>query len=137
MKIQLIFPMTFYVFYIWALAVFMFRTRLRAIKTGEVHIKYFQAYSGTGPTERTLLVGRHYDNQFQVPLLFLIVCTLHILIGGANAATVALAWAFVASRLLHSWVHLGSNHLQKRVLAFVAGWIIVLLLWAQLIYLTL
>ncbi len=137
MKNQLIFPMAFYVFYIWCLTVAMFRTRVRAIKTGEVAAKYFKAYSGSPPADKTVLIGRHYDNQFQVPILFFLACVLHISTGAPNMITLVLAWLFVVSRLLHSWVHLGSNILQKRVGAFAAGWIIVLLLWAQLAYLAL
>ena len=60
--------MAFYAFFIWALGVYMFRTRVRALKTGEVDAKYFKVYTGQPPSERTILVGRHYDNQFQVPL---------------------------------------------------------------------
>ncbi|MEK6773108.1 MAG: MAPEG family protein [Bdellovibrionota bacterium] len=134
MKNQLIFPMAFYIFYMWLLALLTFRTRLRAIKSGEVAAKYFRAYTGQGPSDRTILVARHYDHQFQVPLLFFITCLLSISIGSTNSATIFLAWLFVVSRLCHSWVHLGSNRLEKRVLTFAAGWVIVVLMWMQLVY---
>ena len=137
MRNQLVLPMAFYVFYIWCLAVFMFRTRVKAIKSGEVGPKFFKTYTGTPPSERTTLVGRHYDNQFQLPLVFFVVCTLHISIGKPDGITLGLAWLFVITRLIHSWVHLGSNILPQRVVAFTTGWIAVLLMWAQLVYIAL
>ena len=124
--------MCFYAFYMWCLAIYVFRARLRSIKSGEVSIKYFKAYTGEGPSERTVLIARHYDNQFQVPMLFFIVCTLHIMASTTALSTLILAWLFVASRLCHSWVHLGGNNVQKRVITFAAGWIILILLWIQL-----
>jgi hypothetical protein len=36
----------------------MFRTRVRAIKSGEVPAKYFKAYTGQQPAERTITFGR-------------------------------------------------------------------------------
>lgn len=134
MKTQLVFPMAFYVFYMWCLAVYVFRTRLRAIQSGQVPAKYFKTFAGDLPPERVVLVARHYDNQFQVPLLFFIGCVLHIVLGQANNLTLILAWGFVMSRGLHSWIHLGRNSLQRRVMAFALGWLVIVLLWAQLVY---
>lgn len=125
--------MAFYVVYMWLLALYMFRTRLRAIRSGEVAAKFFKTYTGEPPAERTIIVGRHYDNQFQVPLLFLLGCSLHIALGTQNQSTLVVAWLFVFFRLLHSFVHLGSNKLQKRVAAFASAWIMALILWLQLI----
>jgi len=132
---QLIYPMALYVFYIFCTAALMFWVRLKAIKSGEVAIRYFKAYSGEPPKERTQLIGRHYDNQFQVPNLFFAACILHTVIGQFDTATVILAWLFVVSRLFHSWIHLGSNRIQYRASFFATGWIIILILWAQLVYL--
>jgi hypothetical protein len=43
---------------------------------------------------------------------------------------VALAWVFVASRILHSLIHTGSNVVMQRGLAFVVGFFAVGLMWA-------
>jgi hypothetical protein len=134
MKHLLIFPMALYVFYIWCIAVFMFRTRVQAIKSGQVTAKYFKAFVGDPPPDRAVLVGRHYDNQFQLPLLFFICGTIHIAMDMVNPMTLILAWVFVISRGFHSWIHLGTNKIQKRAFAFAVGWAVILLMWAQLVY---
>ena len=47
----------------------------------------------------------------------------------ADWLQVALAWVFVASRILHSVIHTGSNIVTQRGLAFVLGFAAVLLMW--------
>lgn len=137
MKYQLVLPMAFYAFYIFGLAFFLFRTRLKAMKTGEVSPKYFKSYTGEGPSDRTILIGRHYDNQFQVPILFFFACTVLISLNAADTMAVVFAWLFIMARVVHSFVHLGKNKLEHRALSFTASWIFVLVLWAKLIYIAL
>jgi hypothetical protein len=135
MKQHLLLPMATYVLYVWALGLHMFRTRVRAVKAGEVSPKYFRAYAGEQP-DRLAIVGQHYDNQFQLPILYLVTGAFFLAMGTENGLTVILAWAFVLSRFAHSREHLGRNHVLRRAAAFFFGWLIVILMWAQLIYLT-
>lgn len=137
MKNQLIIPMAIYVFYIWFLAVYMFRTRVQSVKDKDVTFGYFRTYTGQFLKEKAIVVGRHYDNQFQVPVLFFMTCAVFIALDKINSITLILAWSFVVSRFYHAWIHLGSNDVRKRVVAFVIGWAMVLLLWVQIIYISL
>ena len=134
MKLQLVYPMAFYVFYVWLIAIFMFRSRIRAVMSGEVSAKYFKSYTGQPPADRTILIGRHYDNQFQNPMLFFAACIAHMVVGAVDTATIVLAWAFIVCRLWHSWVHLGKNKIMVRVAAFASSWLVIFLMWAQLVY---
>lgn len=134
MKYEFIYPMSVYFLYIGLSTVHMFRVRKRAILTGAVHIKYYKSQTGDTPPENVVVVGRHYDNQFQVPMLFFITCLVHMQVGLSNSLTLVLAWLFVFSRFAHSWVLLGKNNILKRATAFGLGWLILLLMWLQLIY---
>lgn len=133
MKNQMLYPMVFYVFYIFFLAVYMFRVRVKAIKRKEVRYQYFQTYNGQSPQDSTLVAGRHFDNQFQVPLLFFSVGALVIALEQVSSVMIGLGWLFVLSRLVHSYVHLGSNDLRKRVAAYSAGWLILLIMCGLLV----
>lgn len=132
MKHQMIYPMAVYVFSIWLLALCVFRSRVRGIRSGETSAKYFKTYTGAPPPDSILILGQHYDNQFQVPMLFLITGVLFVALDAVNPLAVGLAWLFVFSRAFHSWVHLGSNKLIPRVAGFAFGWMAVVLLWVQL-----
>lgn len=133
MSHSLIYPMTFYVFYIFAIGVFLFLSRVKAIKNREVSIKHFRTYAGTPPSEKNVALARHYDNQFQLPMLFFVGALAHLVVGPANSVTLILAWAFVVARMMHSWIHLGSNNVNHRAMSFALAWIIVLLIWGQLL----
>lgn len=126
--------MALYVLYIWGVALYMFGSRLKAIRSKAISIKFFTTYNGDQqPPEEAVVIARHYDNQFQVPMLFFITCSLHMIVGLTNALTASLAWGFVVTRLLHGCIHLGSNNVRHRVFFFALGWLILLGLWVQLI----
>lgn len=133
-KNLLIYPMTFYTFYMFGIAVYLFRTRVRALKNREVSMKYYKAYTDTPPPEYSRVAERHYENQFEVPTLFFPVGVMHFALGMANSVTLGLMWLFVVARLLHSFIHLGSNNVKLRMPFFTLSWFAILALWAQMIY---
>ena len=52
--------------------------------------------------------------------------------GQTGLAMVALAWLYVAARVVHAFVHLGSNRLRLRIRAYFAGWLTLLAMWVLL-----
>lgn len=130
----LVFPMATYVFYMFILMFYNFRTRVHAAKSGQLPPKYFKALQGDAP-DRLIIVGRHYDNQFQLPVLFFITCLVYMVMAKTNELAIVWAWLFVVTRWVHSFIHLGSNRVMRRAQAFGAGWLIIFLMWVQLVYL--
>lgn len=135
MNIQLLFPIIVYVLFMFAAGLLLFSTRVRAIKEGKVSIKYFKNFVADSLPERMVLVGRHYDNQFQLPILFFITCLLQMQMNMASVLSLVLAC--VASRFVQSWYILGHSNVKYRALAFISGWIIVMTMWLQIIIFTL
>jgi hypothetical protein len=68
-------------------------------------------------------------NQFELPVLFFLVCILFYLTAGVNNTVVAAAWLFVLSRFAHAYVHVTSNRLTLRRRFFVTGFIFNFVLW--------
>jgi len=95
-------------------------------------MKYFKTYPAESLPERVVVTGRHFDNQFQVPVLFLIGSAMHFSLGMVNSLTLLFAWGFVVSRFAHAFVHLGSNYIPARAAAYAFGWLLVTGLWLQL-----
>ena len=134
-KNLLIYPMAFYAFYMFGIATYMFRMRVKALKNREVSMKYFKSYgSETPPPEYAKIAERHYENQFEVPTLFFSTGVMQYALGMANNLTLGLLWLFVISRLLHSFIHLGSNNIKFRMPFFTLGWFALLVLWAQMLF---
>lgn len=73
--------------------------------------------------------ARSLINQFELPVLFFVVCTLLYVTAGATHAVVAIAWLFVLSRCAHAYVHLTSNRLRIRQRLFVVGFVLNFSLW--------
>jgi hypothetical protein len=131
----LILPMSFMVFYIFALGIYTFRVRSSSVNNKETHIKFFKTYDMSlgGPPEYVVRVGRHYDNQYQVPILFLITAGLCLVHQIDSLIPAVLSWMFVISRLIHSYIHLGQNNIIYRFLSYASGFIIVLALWVLIL----
>lgn len=73
-------------------------------------------------------ISANLNNQFQWPLFFHVACVLVVLNGGSPIA-VALAWLFVAGRLLHSGVQILTTNVRLRGAVFTINFLAVLGLW--------
>lgn len=129
----ILFPVVVYVLWMAISAVYMFSRRLRAVQSREVPLKYFRTQTtGTPPNEKIIAIAKHYDNQFQLPILFFITCLAYLQVGRVDLLTLVLTWLFVASRGLHSFIFLTSNNVTQRAAAFGVGWALMTILWIRL-----
>jgi hypothetical protein len=71
-------------------------------------------------------------NQFELPVLFYAATSFAMIVGAADTAMVALAWAFVASRIGHAAIHIGPNRVRWRGPVFILGFLIVTAMWVKL-----
>lgn len=71
-------------------------------------------------------------NQFELPVLFYAAVGFAMIVGAADMTMVALAWAFVVSRVVHAAIHIGPNRVRWRGPVFSLGFLIVTAMWARL-----
>ena len=133
-KNLLIYPMAFYAVYMFGIAIYLFRIRVKGLKSKEIKFNYFKAYTDATLPEYAKVAERHYENQFEVPTLFFPTGVMHFALGMANPLTLGLMWLFVISRLLHSFIHLGSNNVRVRMVSFTIGWVAIVALWFQAVF---
>ncbi|ADV13624.1 hypothetical protein EN962_29680 [Mesorhizobium sp. M7A.F.Ca.CA.001.09.2.1] len=120
-------PVLAHVLLIYIVYCILGRRRYGAIRSGEAKPAQFKVRS-TEPAS-SVTVAANLTNQFELPVLFYVLClTLH-LTNGVNYLTLALMWIFVASRYFHAWVHLTSNNLLLRSRSFFVSAVILLLGW--------
>ena len=131
---NLVFPMSFFVVYVFVFMVLQFRMRLNAMRSGQMSFKYFFAYEAGKfpPSDKVVIWQNHYNNTLQVPVLFMIGCVAHMVVGQANLWTLVLAWLFVVLRIWHAIEHLGRNSLKWRPYIFFFGTFAVVLMYLQL-----
>jgi hypothetical protein len=78
---------------------------------------------------RTQQVSNCFQNQFEVPVLFYVLVALAILTKKADLLFVVMAWLFVLTRIAHAFVFTTSNYVPRRGQIFVAGALVVFLMW--------
>jgi hypothetical protein len=129
MPIQfLLLPLYVQVALTFVLLFWMGRSRLGAIKCKETRIADVALGEPNWPT-KVQQISNCYANQYQLPILFYVLTTLAIITRDADLLFVVLAWAFVLARLLHAYIHTGTNNVPQRFYAFLAGAIILLAMW--------
>ena len=110
----------------------LFRSRVAAVRRGQVEAAYFRLYQGDEP-ETTRKVSRHFTNLFEAPTLFYVACLAGMLVAADGPVFAGLAWGYVATRAVHAFIHLGGNRLRKRILAYFASWLFLVAMWVSLV----
>ncbi|RWO64931.1 MAG: hypothetical protein EOS17_25655 [Mesorhizobium sp.] len=120
-------PVLAHVLLIYIVYCVLGRRRYGAIRSGEAKAGQFKVRSAEPASSVT--VAANLTNQFELPVLFYVLClTLH-LTNGVNYLTLSLMWIFVASRYFHAWIHMTSNNLLLRSRSFFVSAVILLLGW--------
>jgi hypothetical protein len=78
-------------------------------------------------------ISANLSNQFEWPLFFHVGCLLLLHLGPSSTA-VALAWVFVAGRMLHSVVQVLTRNVRLRGIVFTVNFLAVLGLWALVVW---
>ena len=120
-------PMLAQVLLVYVVYVVMGRRRYVAVKSGEAKVGQYKVRT-TEPAS-SVTVANNLINQFELPVLFYVLCLALHVTNGVNYLTLALMWIFVISRYVHAWVHLTSNNLLFRSRAFFFGAVVLLLAW--------
>lgn len=116
----------------FALMTMMARARFAAARARQVKIADI-ALGQTAPwPERPAQLARAFHNQLETPLLFYVAVVLALVTGKADGVFVALEWVWLAIRLAHAFVHVGSNHVPTRFRIFLGSFFALLAMWVWL-----
>ena len=102
--------------------------RRAAVMSGQIKMKDIalgQPAWPEGPTKAANCLA----NQFQAPVLFYVLVVLAIFTKQADLLFVIMSWIFVVTRLIHAYIHIGSNYVPHRFYAFAAGVAVLLIMW--------
>ncbi len=113
-------------------AVRMFRMRVAQMKLEKIRP---QAVAMSKDVVEKLTDSRgadNYRNLFELPVLFYLGLVVAAQTGQVNWLTLALAWLFVATRLVHSYIQCTYNRVRHRFYAFVSGFFTLVAFWLVL-----
>jgi len=118
-------PVLAQVFLTLAIFIVLGARKARAVKAGQVNRQQAALDSRVWP-EDVVKVSNNIANQFEVPVLFYVLCLVLYNINAAGTVAVVLAWLFVVSRYAHAYVHVGSNYVPVRMRLFMVGCVVLL-----------
>ncbi|RYY75178.1 MAG: hypothetical protein EOO52_11930 [Gammaproteobacteria bacterium] len=118
----------------FTVAGYLLKLRVAAVRNGDVKLSSFRLNNRDDMPAALIQASRNYSNLFEMPLLFYCTVIVTVVLHLDNLFMLVLSWLFVASRLVHSWVHLTSNNVIRRMQAFMVGNLCIFLMWIILIW---
>jgi hypothetical protein len=134
MNFELVYPMVAMVALTFFMLVAMFRSRVGAVKAGEADAGFYKTYQEGKEPRATAAYSRQVVNLFESPTLFYAACMTAMITGQTSTAMLVLAWAYFALRVLHAYIHTGSNKLSPRIRVYFASWLVLLAMWASIAF---
>lgn len=116
----LVYPMLAQSILIVLIGFWLGMSRVAAVMSGRVKMQDI-SLAGDGWPDKIQKIGNNFNNQFQVPIVFMMICLLVMQNNLTDTVFIRLAWAFVALRVLHTLIHTTYNNVSHRFFVFVAG----------------
>jgi hypothetical protein len=129
MSVQMVLlPVLVQVALTFGLLIWMVGARRQALVSRETKIRDIALGEPNWPV-RTTQIGNCYRNQFELPVLFYVLIALALPLRRVDDIILLLSWIFVISRLVHAGVFVTSNDLGRRSTAWIAGGLVLLVMW--------
>ncbi len=112
----------------FALLIWMVGLRRQTLVSGETRIRDIALGEPNWPVRATQ-IGNCYSNQFELPVLFYVLIALALPLRHADLFIVLMSWVFVITRFVHAGVFVTSNDLGRRSIAWLAGVLVLLVMW--------
>jgi len=112
----------------------MYRARIAQMKREHIHPQAVATSAQMAAKLTDSQAADNFRNLFELPVLFYLALVVAAHTAQVNALTLGLAWAFVALRILHSFIHCTYNKVIHRFYAYFLGGFVLWVLWAVLAY---
>lgn len=132
MVIAILYPVLAQIILTFALLVGMAWARQKAIRAPGFTFSHIALDNSRWP-EDARKYANAYSNQFELPVVFYVLCLIALMTAKADFLMVLLAWAFVVTRVVHALVHTGDNIVPRRGGAFALGALILMIMTAILL----
>ncbi len=112
----------------------MFRRRVAQMKRDRIHPQTVSTSLEAAARYTDVAPADNFRNLFEMPMLFYLALLVAAQTGQTGPLVLGLAWAYVAARVAHSWIHCTYNKVKHRFRAFVFGVLALAGLWAVVGY---
>lgn len=111
----------------------LYQTRIGEMKRRRIHPQSVATSAQMAAGVEDSRAADNFRNLFELPVLFYVGVLLAIQSGAGGAWLLGLAWAFVALRYLHSFIHCSYNRVMDRFKAYLLGGLALWAFWAVLL----
>ena len=111
----------------------MFFERVRQVKAEKIPFRDIPSGSQMAARFSDTRAADNYRNLFEAPVLFYLALVVAFASMQVTAVTLGLAWAYVALRIVHSYIHCGYNRVSHRLYVFMATNVVLWIFWAVLL----
>ncbi|WP_297799771.1 MAPEG family protein [Arenimonas sp. GDDSR-1] len=112
----------------------MFQTRVGEMKRRRIHPQSVAQSAQMAQLVEDSRAADNFRNLFELPVLFYAAMLLCLQAGIDSVAILVLAWAFVALRALHSYIHCTYNRVMDRFKAYVLSGFVLWAIWGLLVW---
>ena len=101
----------------------------------DVRLSQFRIYEGEFP-DRLLSARQQYQNMFEIPILFYLLCLLNIFFNNYTQFDIILAWGFVMFRMVHFFIRIKNQkniNIIPRTLVFIISLVLLTIGWINFI----
>ncbi|MBS0556478.1 MAG: MAPEG family protein [Proteobacteria bacterium] len=112
----------------------MYFSRVGEMKRERIHPQAVALSAQMAERLKDTRAADNFRNLFELPVLFYLALVVAVNTAQVAPLTLALAWIFVALRLVHSAIHCSYNKVIHRFYAYFAGGVALWLLWAVLAF---
>ena len=101
----------------------------------DVRLSQFRMFEGEFP-DRLRSTRQQFQNMFEIPILFYLLCLLNIFFNNYNQLDIILSWCFVVFRVIHFFIRLQNQktiNIIPRTLVFVISLIFLTIGWISLL----
>ena len=130
--VHILFPIVAMVALVVFVVVRIARSRIRAVRRRDISVGFYKLYQGSEEPDELRALRRHFANLFELPILFYVACIVAYVSVQVDIFLVLLAWLFMVSRYVHSYIHLTSNIVIYRFRVYGIGLAVLVLMWLTL-----
>ncbi len=110
----------------------LFKTRIAQMKRERIHPQSVATSAQAVARLTDSRAADNFRNLFELPVLFYLALVIAAVSGLATTGVLVLAWLFVLLRVAHSAIHCGYNKVMHRFQAYLAGGVVLWVLWGYL-----
>jgi hypothetical protein len=113
--------------------IIMYRKRVNEMKTKRIHPQRTKTRSkALGVLTDSETAANNYANLLESPVLFYTAILLTLILMVQDSILVILAWTYVVSRVIHSFIHITYNRVMHRFMVFLFSSFVLFAIWVRL-----